>query len=204
MTPAPYHARPQQTQAPSEHSLMAMTLYRLSLRLFAGKQLWISLFIRSTNQSDLFCGWNRQEIKTGPFKSRGAGARDRHCCQTHRQWWRKKMQGISSYKIGTCEVDMREVSCRPVRSEEEMFTGAPRCSLILTFLSRSIPGKKRKGGRHVSSKVWKKWNKKRTLTPHIGSRPLKQKAFCFPTSEPQSNYTKLEKLHCTDLTAHCK
>lgn len=38
-----------------------------------------------------------------------------------------------------CDVDMREVSCRPVRSEEEMLTGAPRCNLILTFLSRSIP-----------------------------------------------------------------
>lgn len=64
---------------------------------------------------------------------------------------------ISSYKFGTCDVDMREVSCRPVRSEEEMLTGAPRCSLILTFLSRSIPGKKkeRKEGRHASSKAWK-------------------------------------------------
>lgn len=39
----------------------------------------------------------------------------------------------------TCEVDMREVSCRPVRSDEEILTGAPRCNLILTFLSRSIP-----------------------------------------------------------------
>lgn len=39
----------------------------------------------------------------------------------------------------TCEVDMREVSCRPVRSEEEMLTGAPRCSRILTFRSRSMP-----------------------------------------------------------------
>lgn len=26
----------------------------------------------------------------------------------------------------TCDVDMRDVSWRPVRSEEEMFTGAPR------------------------------------------------------------------------------
>lgn len=26
----------------------------------------------------------------------------------------------------TCEVDMRDVSWRPVRSEEEMLTGAPR------------------------------------------------------------------------------
>lgn len=34
---------------------------------------------------------------------------------------------------------MREVSCRPVKSDEEILTGAPRCNLILTFLSRSIP-----------------------------------------------------------------
>lgn len=39
----------------------------------------------------------------------------------------------------TCEVDMREVSCRPVKSDDETLTGAPRCNLILTFLSRSIP-----------------------------------------------------------------
>lgn len=39
----------------------------------------------------------------------------------------------------TCEVDMREVSCLPVKSEDEILTGAPRCNLILTFLSRSIP-----------------------------------------------------------------
>lgn len=39
----------------------------------------------------------------------------------------------------TCEVDMREVSCRPVRSDEEMLTGAPRCSRILTFRSLSMP-----------------------------------------------------------------
>lgn len=38
-----------------------------------------------------------------------------------------------------CEVDMREVSCRPVRSEDEMLTGAPRCSRILTFRSLSTP-----------------------------------------------------------------
>lgn len=34
---------------------------------------------------------------------------------------------------------MREVSCRPVRSDEEMLTGAPRCSRILTFRSLSMP-----------------------------------------------------------------
>lgn len=34
---------------------------------------------------------------------------------------------------------MREVSCRPVRSDEEMLTGAPRCSLMLTFRSLSTP-----------------------------------------------------------------
>lgn len=43
------------------------------------------------------------------------------------------------YFFFTCEVDMREVSCRPVKSDEEILTGAPRCNLILTFLSRSIP-----------------------------------------------------------------
>lgn len=62
---------------------------------------------------------------------------------------------LFNLSVGTCDVDMREVSCRPVRSEEEMLTGAPRCNLILTFLSRSIPGTKRKEGRHVSSKAWK-------------------------------------------------
>jgi len=41
--------------------------------------------------------------------------------------------------FSTCEVDMREVSCRPVKSDDEILTGAPRCNLILTFLSRSIP-----------------------------------------------------------------
>lgn len=34
---------------------------------------------------------------------------------------------------------MREVSCRPVRSDEETLTGAPRCSRMLTFRSRSMP-----------------------------------------------------------------
>lgn len=34
---------------------------------------------------------------------------------------------------------MREVSCRPVRSDEEMLTGAPRCNRILTFRSLSMP-----------------------------------------------------------------
>lgn len=34
---------------------------------------------------------------------------------------------------------MREVSCRPVRSDDDTFTGAPRCSRMLTFRSRSIP-----------------------------------------------------------------
>lgn len=38
-----------------------------------------------------------------------------------------------------CEVDMREVSWRPVRSEDEMLTGAPLCRRMLTFLSFSIP-----------------------------------------------------------------
>lgn len=38
-----------------------------------------------------------------------------------------------------CEVDMRDVSCRPVRSDEDMWTGAPRCSRMLTFRSRSTP-----------------------------------------------------------------
>lgn len=39
----------------------------------------------------------------------------------------------------TCDVDMRDVSWRPVRSEEEMFTGAPRWRRMLTFLSFSNP-----------------------------------------------------------------
>lgn len=34
---------------------------------------------------------------------------------------------------------MREVSCRPVRSDEDMLTGAPRCSRMLTLRSRSMP-----------------------------------------------------------------
>lgn len=34
---------------------------------------------------------------------------------------------------------MREVSCLPVKSDEEILTGAPRCNRILTFRSRSIP-----------------------------------------------------------------
>uniref|UniRef100_A0A3Q0R6T6 Uncharacterized protein n=1 Tax=Amphilophus citrinellus TaxID=61819 RepID=A0A3Q0R6T6_AMPCI len=34
---------------------------------------------------------------------------------------------------------MREVSCRPVRSDDDMLIGAPRCSRMLTFRSRSIP-----------------------------------------------------------------
>lgn len=34
---------------------------------------------------------------------------------------------------------MREVSCRPVRSEDDTLTGAPRCRRMLTFRSRSMP-----------------------------------------------------------------
>lgn len=34
---------------------------------------------------------------------------------------------------------MRDVSCRPVRSEDDTLIGAPRCSRMLTFRSRSIP-----------------------------------------------------------------
>lgn len=82
------------------------------------------------------------------------------------------MHSISSHNIGTCDVDMPEGSRRPVISE------APRCNLILTFLSRSIPGKKTKEGRHVSSKAWK-MGEKRTPTPHIGSCPTKQKPSVF-------------------------
>lgn len=37
----------------------------------------------------------------------------------------------------TCEAEIRETSCRPVRSEDETLAGAPLCSLMLTFLSRS-------------------------------------------------------------------
>lgn len=37
----------------------------------------------------------------------------------------------------TCEAEIRETSCRPVRSEEETLAGAPLCSLMLTFLSLS-------------------------------------------------------------------
>lgn len=46
---------------------------------------------------------------------------------------------VPAHGARTCEVDMREVSCRPVRSDEEMLTGAPRCSRILTFRSLSMP-----------------------------------------------------------------
>lgn len=54
----------------------------------------------------------------------------------------------------TCEAEIRETSCRPVRSEDETLAGAPLCSLMLTFLSLStreialgevLPG--RQGGR---------------------------------------------------------
>lgn len=49
-------------------------------------------------------------------------------------------EGISwAELICTCEVDMREVSWRPVKSDEETLTGAPRWSRMLTFRSRSIP-----------------------------------------------------------------
>lgn len=38
-----------------------------------------------------------------------------------------RLEGISwAELICTCEVDMREVSCRPVKSDEETLTGAPR------------------------------------------------------------------------------
>lgn len=37
----------------------------------------------------------------------------------------------------TCEAEIRETSCRPVRSEDETLAGAPLCSLMLTFLSLS-------------------------------------------------------------------
>lgn len=53
----------------------------------------------------------------------------------------KERQKRGASGTRTCDVDIREVSCRPVRSEEEMFTGAPRCNRMLTFLSRSIPEK---------------------------------------------------------------
>lgn len=36
-----------------------------------------------------------------------------------------------------CEAEIRETSCRPVRSEDETLAGAPLCSLRLTFLSLS-------------------------------------------------------------------
>lgn len=36
-----------------------------------------------------------------------------------------------------CEAEIRETSCRPVRSEDETLAGAPLWSLMLTFLSRS-------------------------------------------------------------------
>lgn len=51
----------------------------------------------------------------------------------------------------TCDAEIRETSCRPVRSDEEMLAGAPRCNLMLTLRSLStreialgdvFPGKK--------------------------------------------------------------
>lgn len=37
----------------------------------------------------------------------------------------------------TCDAEIRDTSCRPVRSDEETLAGAPRCNLMLTFLSLS-------------------------------------------------------------------
>lgn len=50
-----------------------------------------------------------------------------------------------AYGSCTCDVDMCELSCRPVRSEDDTLTGVPRCSRMLTFRSRSIPGTCRGG-----------------------------------------------------------
>lgn len=37
----------------------------------------------------------------------------------------------------TCDVEILDWSCRPVRSEDDTLAGAPRCKRMLTFLSRS-------------------------------------------------------------------
>lgn len=37
----------------------------------------------------------------------------------------------------TCDAEIRDTSCRPVRSDEETLAGAPRCNLMLTFRSLS-------------------------------------------------------------------
>lgn len=37
----------------------------------------------------------------------------------------------------TCDAEIRDTSCLPVRSDEETLAGAPRCNLMLTFRSLS-------------------------------------------------------------------
>lgn len=78
---------------------------------------------------------------------------------------------VLAHGARTCEVDMREVSCRPVRSDEEMLTGAPRCSRILTFRSLSMPdtglGEVFAGGEGDRASV-----RPRNATPHSSTGSL--------------------------------
>lgn len=61
-------------------------------------------------------------------------------------WCKKEEQNAElTYGSCTCDVDMCELSCRPVRSEDDTLTGVPRCSRMLTFRSRSAPGTCRGG-----------------------------------------------------------
>lgn len=95
--------------------------------------------------------WSQRLSTTGAKSSRGPGHLISSTLQgphpPHPAWSpqtspnREACASVPPRQAGahTCEVDMREVSCRPVRSDEEMLTGAPRCSRILTFRSLSMP-----------------------------------------------------------------
>lgn len=92
---------------------------------------------------------------------------------------------IQIYFFFTCEVDMREVSCRPVKSDEEILTGAPRCNLILTFLSRSIPDTGRGEVLAVRKTLLDSHNEKR----HVNTVTGKITLLLFP----HKNFTERNK-----------
>lgn len=61
---------------------------------------------------------------------------DKNCSGACRPGTSRPRLGTLQQEL-TCDAEIRDTSCRPVRSDEETLAGAPRCNLMLTFRSLS-------------------------------------------------------------------
>lgn len=80
----------------------------------------------------------------------------------------------------TCDAEIRDTSCRPVRSDEETLAGAPRCNLMLTFRSLSTL-------EIALGDVFP-----------VGGRETQDKSFQFPASNRGATLPQLSNPHSPD------